>query len=401
MRFLSRLIPAYDLLSVPNIRWLVLSRFFSYVYFNSTTIVLFQSQRGLNFTEMFLMESIISASIWLCDIPTGALADRFGYRRLIVIGRATQAIAGIVFVFAYGFWPFALANALNGIGIACLSGCESAMLYSNLSIEEREQRGTAAFALLNAATSAGFFLGLSVGSFIGAYSPTLAAAATFIPTFFSFVAATRLQTISQRAAQSQSVSVPLRDLLRIALQAIRKWPVLVVLSCFDTAAFVFANSIFWYNQTFFAHAGIAVMWFGPITALAMALQTIAALKASTLRQYSGTRFALILSCLLPGCAFIALAATRTPLLVSLLVGVIVACPAWRQPIINAVLNKRIPDSSRATTLSALSFIAAIVGITLNPFIGHFGDMGIQATGLGLGSGLLLLCLLVPFISRGK
>lgn len=100
MRLLLRWLPARDILSIPSVRWLALTRLCTNLFFYSTTIVLFQQQRGLNFTEMFLMESILSGSIWLADVPTSIWADRFGYRRMILLGCLCNLVGMVCFLFA-------------------------------------------------------------------------------------------------------------------------------------------------------------------------------------------------------------------------------------------------------------------------------------------------------------
>lgn len=398
MSFLSRFVPSRDLLSIPNIRWLVASRFFADLFFYSTTTVLFQQQRGLNFTAMFLMESIISAAVWLFDLPTGIWADRFGYRRLIIAGRALNVLGLLFFTFSYGFWPFALSNMLSGLSIACISGCESALVYSSLPTQEKEQAASSAFALLNAASSAGFFLGLLTGSFIGAYSPTLAVAVSIAPASLSLLSALRLRPpLKLQSIEPQEKSISSPKLFRVALRTIREQPVLVGLSFFDSAAFALANAIFWYNQAYFTRAGVAVIWFGPLMAAAMGLQMLALLRLSSLQKFLSTRVLLLLSCLLPGCAYILLAIAHTPIPVALLVSLVVVFASWRQPLIQTELNLHISDESRATTLSALSFLGALAGIALNPLIGYVGDLGLPVTGLTLGLSMVTLCAMVPFL----
>src|SRR3981081_1869793 len=110
MRFFRCLLPSRDLLALPAVRWFVLSQFCTNLFFYSTTIVLFQQQRGLNFTEMFLMESLLSGAIWIADIPTSIWADRFGYRRMIILGCVCNLAGILCFALAYGFWMFAVAN---------------------------------------------------------------------------------------------------------------------------------------------------------------------------------------------------------------------------------------------------------------------------------------------------
>lgn len=400
MRFFGRLLPSRDLLAIPAIRLVALTRLFTNLFFYSTTIVLFQEQRGLNFTTMFLMESIISGAIWIADVPTSIWADRFGYRRMIILGCVCNLAGMLCFALAYGFWMFALSNVLAGFSIACSSGCESALVYSSLSPEQREKRGDAAFALLGLASTCGFFVGLATGSFIGAYSPALAVIASIVPLICALFAAWRIPEQQASLPASQAQAKPgIREIVKTALQTIRRQPALMGLEVFRSAAFSLTNAIFWFNQPYFARAGIPVALFGPLMAMAMGLQFLAILHLTTFLRYLGTRLMLVLSCLLPGMAYVLLARTAQPFLTIALVAGVVAFSAWRDPLVHNQLNQSVTDESRATTLSALSLIGSLTGIVLNPWIGSLGDRGLATTGTGIGIGLVLLCVLIPLFMK--
>lgn len=349
---------------------------------------------------MFLLESIISASVWLFDIPTGVWADRFGYRKLMLAGRILNVIGMVVFACAYGFWLFAVASAIGGLAIACISGCESAMVYSSLPAQKKEQWATSAFALLDMASNAGLFCGLLMGSFIGAYSPTWAMIASIIPAILALFTTLRLHEDIKAALEvvtMQKTHVGSSKLLRVALRAVYEQPALVGLSIFDTAAFAMVNSIFWYNQPFFARSGIPITWFGTLMAAAMGLKMLLLLRLPSMQQRLGTRFTLMLSCLLPGIAYALLAVTHAPTPTFLLIVCIVAFSGWRQPLVQVEINRHITEEARATTLSTLSFLGTLAGIALNPLIGYLGDLGLEVTGVGIGLGLMVLCLAVPFL----
>ncbi|HEY4383287.1 MAG TPA: MFS transporter [Ktedonobacteraceae bacterium] len=249
MRFFLRFLPSRDLLAIQPIRWLLLSRLCANLFFYSTTIVIFQQQRGLNFTEMFLMESILSGAIWVADIPTSIWADRFGYRRTIILGRLCNIAGMLCFIFAYGFWMFAISNVLAGFTIACTSGCESALLYHYLPAEQRERQGNAAFALLSMASTGGLFLGLISGSFIGAISPTLAVVTSIVPMIGALIAAWSIQ--EKRLLQTDlplQTSASMMKIVKVVLETIRQQPVLIGLKTLSSATFALTNAIFWFNQ---------------------------------------------------------------------------------------------------------------------------------------------------------
>ena len=402
MKFFSRRFLYRELWGIHNLRWLIIARFFAHTIFYSSVIVLFEQQRGLNFTEIFLLETILSACLWLFNVPTGIWADQFGERSLLIVGYGLQVIGGVIFAFAHGFGVFVLCEILSGIGLACISGCESALIYKSLPEETAEELGTSAFALLNSASSTGLFFGLTVGSFMAAYGSAFPVYITILPAALGWLATLPLHPVKLQASEStRKGRVGMSDLLHLAWHEIRKQPILAGFSFFDDAAFALVNAIFWYNQPYFLHAGIAIIWFGLLTAGAQAIGLLATLITPLMRQHLGTRFTLTLACLLPGMAYIVLSIVHAPIFTVLLVAVIVACPVWRQPIVSDELNKRITSGARATTLSALSLVGAATGIVLNLLVGSLGDRGLDVESVGLGAGLIVLCLLIPVLTARR
>ena len=450
---------------VRDLRLLAISRFWSSVLFYSTVIVAFERSRGLTFTQMFLLESILSAAAWLLDIPTGVWADLIGYRRLLLLARVFELASLVVTIFAYGIWPFVFGAVLFGAHLACASGCEDALVYASLPMtatlpptddartlnggvadgaagdaagSDNAQLGAAAFALLGAANSAGFCVGLSLGSFIGARSPTLAVVATVIPMTLALMVTLRLSAspsaathhaqptphslfappiTSETASASAQSSLSLatarpfaRELLAGAWRLMWTQPALVALSLGQSASFALVNAIFWYNQPYFATTGIAVRWYGPLTALAVGCALVAPLAMPSAIRRFGRRWALAGALLAPGLAYIGLGLLTgfplrqhapldwlSPTLTVGLIVLVVGGSAWRDPLIGDELARRSPARGRAAALSALSFVGTLAAIALNPLIGRVGDIGLRAVGLALGGGLIALAISLPWL----
>jgi predicted MFS family arabinose efflux permease len=380
-----------------NLRVLAVTAFLTQMTFYSAVVVAFQAERGLSMTEMFLLESLLSLVIFLCEVPTGILADRLGYRRMMILGQALFLASYVLFPLAWSFGAFALSTLLYGIGLAAQSGCDSALLYESLPAAERERLSTPAFSIISAAGTAGFLLGMSAGSFMGAARPVVPVALNIIPMAAALIASLRLQPLEGQEERAGSEGSA-RLLVQTALSLIRHDPKLVGLRLLSTAGFALANAIFWYNQPLFARAGIAVAWFGPLTAAALVLQMLVALGSGWAERRLGVRGALVASFLAPGLAYLLLARATTAGPTALLVALVVAGGAWRQPVIGGELNRRIPDGARATALSALSFLAMCASILLNPLIGWAGDRGLPVAAAGLGLGLLLLAALTPALT---
>jgi len=406
-----------------DVRVLTIARFLANVMFYSTVIVAFERSRGLTFTEMFLLESILSATSWLLDIPTGVWAEQIGYRRLLVLARVLELASLVITIFAYGFWPFALGSVLYGAHLACASGCEDALAYASLpgadtpasSDGEGARLGAAAFSMLGVANSAGFFVGLALGSFLGEQRPVVAVVVTLVPMTLALGVTLRLSAAP--AASSRMTSAPTRDarptareLLVGAWRLVCAQPALVGLSLGQSAAFALVNAIFWYNQPYFASAHIAVRWYGPLTALAVGAAAVTPMALPRVVRRMGRRWTLAFALVAPGLAYVGLGTLTgfpprqsaalgwlAPALIAGLIVVVVGGSAWRDPLISDELARRTPARGRAAALSALSFVGTLAGIALNPLIGRVGDGELRMVGLALGAGLVALALGLPWL----
>ena len=80
-------------------------------------VVYLQVKRGLSLTQITLMDAPFFVLIVLAEVPTGAIADRFGRRFSLVLGSSLFAVAVFIFAIAdsypvlllsYGTWGLAL-----------------------------------------------------------------------------------------------------------------------------------------------------------------------------------------------------------------------------------------------------------------------------------------------------
>jgi MFS family permease len=109
-----------------------LFRFLSTSYFFLPVLVKFFQGRGLDFTQIALLNSVYAATAVLFEVPTGVLADRFGRRRAMVLGSLLMAFGCLVDAWGHGFWTFALGEGLLALGMTLSSGADSAYLYDLL-----------------------------------------------------------------------------------------------------------------------------------------------------------------------------------------------------------------------------------------------------------------------------
>ena len=95
-------------------------------------IVLFFQEHGLSLTEVMIIQAIYSLSVAVFEIPSGYIADLFGRKHTIVYSTIFSFSGYLVFSFFGGFYAFAAASILVGIGGSLMSGSDSALLYDTL-----------------------------------------------------------------------------------------------------------------------------------------------------------------------------------------------------------------------------------------------------------------------------
>lgn len=101
-------------------------------------IPFYRDELGLTFHDFLIGESVFAVALILFDVPAGYLADRWGRRKTLILGSILMACAYTSLGMATGFWSAILAQGFIGIGVATVSGANSALLYDTLLSQGRE-----------------------------------------------------------------------------------------------------------------------------------------------------------------------------------------------------------------------------------------------------------------------
>ncbi|HZS42021.1 MAG TPA: MFS transporter [Polyangia bacterium] len=161
-----------------DLRLFHLYRLLSTSYLFIPVLVIFYQARGLDFTRITLLNSVYALTAIVFEVPTGALADRFGRRFAMMTGALLMAAGCLVNYGGHGFWTFAVGWGLLALGMTLTSGADSAYLFDLLRSagrehEYRRREGSATAAKLVGAAGA-----LVLGGYIGAHGPATTYLAT-------------------------------------------------------------------------------------------------------------------------------------------------------------------------------------------------------------------------------
>jgi MFS family permease len=125
---------------------------------------------GLSIAEFAALNVIWAITIVLLEVPSGALADQFGRRRLMIIaGWLMVAEMGVLCLMPVGnhdavLWLFVLNRILSGAAEACASGADEALAYDSLPEGERALLWPKVMARLSRAMALGFIVSSISGS---------------------------------------------------------------------------------------------------------------------------------------------------------------------------------------------------------------------------------------------
>ena len=116
-----------------------------YLFMGSTGFMLFlpvwiiylMDGRGLSLTEVGVIESFFWLTVIIAEVPTGAIADRFGRRISLALGAIMFALSTVIFALADGFSLLLGSYLVMGIGMTLYSGAGDALLYDTLRVLRR------------------------------------------------------------------------------------------------------------------------------------------------------------------------------------------------------------------------------------------------------------------------
>lgn len=132
---------------------------------------------GLSIEQYALLNVAWAAAIVGLEVPSGALADALGRRRLVIFAAGLMVVEMVVFAFAPRGNPtllfalFLLNRGLSGAAEACASGADEALAYDSLVADGRGDEWPKVLERLMRWQSAAFFGAMMLGSAV--YDATL------------------------------------------------------------------------------------------------------------------------------------------------------------------------------------------------------------------------------------
>jgi MFS family permease len=139
-------------------------------------LAIFFTDLGLTLDQYMMLNAAWAASIFLLEVPSGALADTIGRKRLLVFSSVLMVLEmGVLLVAPKdgGWWLFALCllnRLLSGTSEAAASGADEAIAYDALPEEGRSSAWDEVLATAMRLRAVGFLIAMTLGGLL--YDPS-------------------------------------------------------------------------------------------------------------------------------------------------------------------------------------------------------------------------------------
>ena len=147
----------------------IVNRVFHWLIMGLTipVITMILLDKGLDFLEVGLLISIQSAMVIIMELPSGAMSDAIGRKRVYMIAMIASLICSFLFMFVSGFTLLALVAAINGVVQALSSGTIDAWFVDEFKEKYPDENLQKALAKIQIST----LISLALSSVIGGILP--------------------------------------------------------------------------------------------------------------------------------------------------------------------------------------------------------------------------------------
>lgn len=377
-----------------NVRRMYLWQFLTSLHFFAGVLIpFFTDWGGISFAAVMWLQTWFVFWIFVLEVPTGAVADHLGRKASLLCSCACLVAAVLLYPARKSLGNFLMAEFIWAAALAFSSGADEAMVYDSLKCAGLEEQAKSALGRLGSFQILGIAVAAPLGSLIasrwGMTAPLYAGAVPFAAGFLLMLTLEEPPlAMEERRRYWDGLTRGVRyfathpSLRRLAWDAVSVW----------TVAFM---SI-WLYQPRLRELGFPLAWLGFVATGGTLLQVAVLHDVEAVeRLCGGPRRYLLLSSLVPGLGFLALAFAPSPLWAIPFFVLIPGIGLSRLNVAGAYMNKHVASSMRATVMSSVGMSRQLVTGLVYPLVGWGATRSLPWTFGALGAAGLALALLSP------
>jgi MFS family permease len=327
--------------------------------------------------QVGILDGIAFAIGLIAEIPSGALADRFGRDRIVKLGQLLAGCGILVQAFGSSFIPFFVGQSIMLIGVAFVSGADEALFFDKLKFKRNSLDWRKLVTRGAQATMIGSLVATVIGGWLHIINPRLPWFITgivFIGAVLVIWSVREIRTSKVKKSISSEISSYFSD-IKIGFEQFRSpklWlyvPIIItVQGLFYTVGWGLLRIVLLDRFHFSPFWGsIVVASCSLITAIILALMHRYAESISEKRALILISIAAVASLLL--------SLANIGIWGYVVILVLYAGEHVFYPFMSEILNNHSPESQRATVLSVASFLRMAPYVVLAPVIGYLNTYG--------------------------
>lgn len=346
-----------------------LLKFYAYMAFSNLLFfipidVLFFQERGLDLTQVFTIQAVFSLGIFLFEIPTGVIADRFGRKNSLLLGILAWIVADLIFFFGWGFGILAFAYLLWALGSCLNSGADTALLYDIL----HKNKSHGAFTKYQGTAKLVGLISVSLSAIIGSYIASFSLGWTFLGSAIGVMLCFPILNSIKHKEKSSEQTPSYSEILSITFKTLRDskwlWWLISISLVFDVTIQLFRPLM----QVYMEEAKLNISLFGVASAIyfmsgALATKSTHSFEKNTKKS----RYWILSIALLTGVFLVQLFPIQWGFLYF---GLLAFVCTINSILIEHELLKATPESSHASMLSFNSLLPKMFFIGLSPLFGY-------------------------------
>lgn len=351
-------------------------RFFIELKTLFAVVQLFYLSRGLSTSQIIYLSLFWSITTFIFDIPSSILADKYGRKKLIMVGVSLIAISTFLLLITHGFLYFVLVLILNAIGVSFVTGADQAILYDG--VKEAGEMTS-----INRVSGKYFSSGSLpkvvmplIGSLIAKdllpWQFTLVILIDFTGMLISLILASLLTEPKYKIDTKNKIKI-----LVEGFKLVRSNSILIKLALNKSLVFE-ASFVFWrIYQVVLQNAHMPIIYLGLVYTVFQSIMFLTHWNTEKVQKFVGlTNFALIPQ--ISGFLAVILILISPNLIVLFISTIIVILTGtFRDPFFYTQMQARIPSFNRATATSTLNLIKNSIDIPILFLVGYLTKMNIN------------------------
>lgn len=342
------------------------------IFSNLTFIVPFLTpffmDKNLSTTQIMSMQSFYMIFIILFEVPSGIISDTLGRKKTLIISYISISIAWISLYLSIGFRSLLIYQFFYAIGVSFASGTYHSYLYEILKRNSRENN----YKQLLSKMQSYKFIAMGISALFGGvvyklFNFNLLIIFTFISSIISSICIMFIDNID---TINQNKKISKLDLLKDGYNVlfnIKSIRIIVIESIVH--AWVI-STFFNFHLIMLKEYGFSVSLNGLYTTIIFIVSSIVMKNYKKIDTYFKTdKNILLISNISLSILILSLIFAKNPYILAIIWIIMFATVYIKGPAVSNILNSKIDNEYRATSLSMISLLKNIGGIVLAPIFG--------------------------------